>query len=399
MLFDDHKSAVPRNKAFSFFFRLTSEHIVVPAPSKAYDQINTKMTKRNPRGGFIPSAAVAAAMAVSIVLTSSSVVDAFSIAPSRPSPTALTHRSSLRPRSMVALAPASPTAATNIKSLRWAKTEDNDDDIAVPLQESNIKSMRWAKTDGDNDDIASSTALETSTDDTSIETDDPVMKTLSDMGKGLAEMMNFVTSKHSALAATVLLFLTVFLSPLPSQAVTSGGSMGGSFGASQRQSYSAPSRSYSSPSYGSSYGSGYSRGFSSGYYSRPSVVINPTPIMPRPFYSPFWAPTYYSRPVGVVSTGGGFGLIGFVTFFGIALAAMSAMSTFVGSAGSGVMNRVDEAVGGALGPGVSVAEISVAVDVPNRDDPNSILSVLNRLSNTARTDSRVGMSNLTSQGK
>jgi uncharacterized membrane protein len=82
---------------------------------------------------------------------------------------------------------------------------------------------------------------------------------------------------------------------------------------------------------------------------------------------------------------------------GFALVALNAVNSFVGSAGSGVLDRVDDAVGGALGPGVSVAEISVAIDVPNRDDPNSILSVLNRLSNTARTDSRVGMSNLTSQ--
>jgi hypothetical protein len=53
--------------------------------------------------------------------------------------------------------------------------------------------------------------------------------------------------------------------------------------------------------------------------------------------------------------------------------------------------------GGVLGPGVSVIELSVAVNVPDRDGPNLILSALRRLSNTARTDSRVGVQDLTSQ--
>jgi uncharacterized membrane protein len=51
----------------------------------------------------------------------------------------------------------------------------------------------------------------------------------------------------------------------------------------------------------------------------------------------------------------------------------------------------------ALGSGTAVAQISVALEVPNRDDRNSILSVLERLAQTSRTDSRVGIQNLTSQ--
>jgi uncharacterized membrane protein len=39
----------------------------------------------------------------------------------------------------------------------------------------------------------------------------------------------------------------------------------------------------------------------------------------------------------------------------------------------------------------------VALEVPNRDDPNSILSVLDRLSQTASTDSRSGVQKLTSE--
>jgi len=51
----------------------------------------------------------------------------------------------------------------------------------------------------------------------------------------------------------------------------------------------------------------------------------------------------------------------------------------------------------ALGSGSQVVQLSVALEVSDRDDRNSILSVLNRLSQTARTDSRVGIQNLSSQ--
>jgi uncharacterized membrane protein len=50
-----------------------------------------------------------------------------------------------------------------------------------------------------------------------------------------------------------------------------------------------------------------------------------------------------------------------------------------------------------LGPGVSVAEISVALDVSDRDKSDAIMNVLERLATTARTDSRVVLQNLTSQ--
>ena len=314
-------------------------------------------------------------------------VNAFSIAPNAlVAPASLSHRSNLRARPMVSHSRPSTT-------MKWAKTTKFDD---------TVESDSFQHWDGFSQTESGTPhsehkPLETLTEVEKQQSEEHNMvHPLTDMGKGFANLLKFAKTKHAALAATLILFLTVFMSPLPSMAVSSGGSMGGSFGASNRQSYSAPSRSYSSPR---SFSSGYSRGFSSGYYSRPSVVINPTPIMPSPFYSPFWAPSYYSRPVGVVGGGGGFGIIGFITFFGFIMALTSALGSFTSSAGTGIMDRVDEAVGGALGPGVSVAEISVAVDVSNRDDPNSILNVLSRLSNTARTDSRVGMSNLTSQGK
>jgi uncharacterized membrane protein len=68
------------------------------------------------------------------------------------------------------------------------------------------------------------------------------------------------------------------------------------------------------------------------------------------------------------------------------------MTDTIGSAMGSVTSSTS-----VLGPGVSVGEISVALEVPDRDRPDSILSVLERLSTTARTDNRVGLQNLTSQ--
>lgn len=155
----------------------------------------------------------------------------------------------------------------------------------------------------------------------------------------------------------------------------------------------------SSGSYSRSYGGsgGYSRGYSSsGYYSRPSVVVTPgiTPYY-SPFYSPFsWGPSY-SRPGVIVSTGPSFGgLFFFVGFFALAAVAMNTMTDNIGS---GLNNNFRTNTMSVLGPGVSVAKISIALDVSNRDQNDAIMNVLERLANTAKTDSRVGLQNLTSQ--
>eukprot|EP00804_Cyclotella_cryptica_P018765 CCRYP_007248-RB/>CCRYP_007248-RB protein AED:0.04 eAED:0.04 QI:767/1/1/1/0.66/0.5/4/958/270 len=116
-----------------------------------------------------------------------------------------------------------------------------------------------------------------------------------------------------------------------------------------------------------------------------------------PFYSLFsWGPSIYSRPGVIVTTGPSFGgIFFFAGFFLLAALALNSMSDSVGSAmrGGVGMGRSSS----VLGPGVSVAEISVALEVPDRDRSDSILNVLERLSRTARTDSRVGLQNLTSQ--
>ena len=94
----------------------------------------------------------------------------------------------------------------------------------------------------------------------------------------------------------------------------------------------------------------------------------------------------------VVSTGPNFGslfiLAGFLILVSNFLSNIKDSS--VGSFSIGASSSV-------LGPGVSVIKMSIALDVPDRDNSNSILSVLDRLSRTAKTDCRVGVQKLTSQ--
>mmetsp|Transcript_16743 Transcript_16743/g.36169 ORF Transcript_16743/g.36169 Transcript_16743/m.36169 type:complete len:456 (+) Transcript_16743:71-1438(+) len=205
----------------------------------------------------------------------------------------------------------------------------------------------------------------------------------------LKQILNIQPSSFF-LSLSIFLLPFTLLSSFPDSAwaVQSGGRMGGSFsGGSSRQS---SSRSYSAPS--SRQSRGYSRGYSSGGYSRPNVIVSPrmSPYYSRPLYSPF-----YARPSGVVvSNSPSFtGLFLCAGFFLFALLDLSKIGSNVSDTFSSTLGSKKS----VLGPGVSVAEISVALEVPDRDSPNSILSALDRLSRTARTDSRVGLQNLTSQ--
>jgi len=123
------------------------------------------------------------------------------------------------------------------------------------------------------------------------------------------------------------------------------------------------------------------------FFSRTQLLYH------SPFYSPFSTP-YYGGP-GVVAVNRGPSFFSLIFFAGFALFVASALSN-IGSSATDSFSAVGSNQS-VLGPGVSTCEISVALEVPNRDSPNSILSALNRLSNTARTDSRVGLQNLTSQ--
>lgn len=209
---------------------------------------------------------------------------------------------------------------------------------------------------------------------------------------------DFLSKPNMQFLAAILAMALVFM-PLPSEAATSGGRMGGSY-SRPSQSRSMPSRS----SYGGgsgSYGRGFSQGYSTGYYSRPSVVVTPgigfgyNPLVSP--LSPFGG--YYGSGVG-----GGAGVITYarrpnvfdlIFLGGLVFVVTSFLRS--SSSGSSPFNQFESSVSSALGPGTSVVQLSIAMDVPNRDDPNSILSVLNRLAQTAKTDSRVGIQNLTSQ--
>lgn len=103
----------------------------------------------------------------------------------------------------------------------------------------------------------------------------------------------------------------------------------------------------------------------------------------RPHYSPYYAP---SPGAGVaVARPNPFRMVPFLV--GLCVVASHFSSSVDGF----------QSPSSVLGPGVSVAELSIALDVSDRDSPNSILSALSRLSKTARTDRRSGVQNLTSQ--
>ena len=208
--------------------------------------------------------------------------------------------------------------------------------------------------------------------------------------KMTGEEDNKISMKTAAvgLLATALAFM-----PLNAEAAMSGGRMGGAYSA-PRQSMSRPMPS------SSSYSRGYSRGYTSGYISRPSVAITPGYGFG---YNPFFGGGYYGGGQGVIAVSRGPSFVDLLVFGGFLFAAANVL----GNVGSGISSSAREGGMGwmdttrgemsTLGPGTSVVQLSVALEVPNRDDPNSILSVLNRLSQTARTNSRVGIQNLTNQ--
>uniref|UniRef100_A0A7S2UJC4 Uncharacterized protein n=1 Tax=Attheya septentrionalis TaxID=420275 RepID=A0A7S2UJC4_9STRA len=201
----------------------------------------------------------------------------------------------------------------------------------------------------------------------------------------------------TAFIAAICVFAAILFGwPNTATAVQSGGRMGGSFSAPSSRS------SGSSRSYGGGGGGGrYSRSNTVHSYSRPSVVVTPgiSPYYGSPFGSPFgffgrgYGYGYGSPGVVAVSRGPSifdvivFGVVGFVLF-----------NAFTATTGSGSSTwDTTTSTSSALGDGMSVVKLSIALDVSNRDDPSSILNVLSRLANTAKTDSRVGIQNLTSQ--
>lgn len=198
----------------------------------------------------------------------------------------------------------------------------------------------------------------------------------------------------SVLTVAALALLWSF-APLSADAALSGGRLGGSF-ASPRS--SSGGSGMSRPSLGGSY--------RTGYYSRPSITV--APVLPiTPYYgagvSPFgWGvprPYFFGGP-GVITYSRGPSWFDLLLIGGISFWVLNAVrSTAQGTMESTSFWSSDDATQtlSVLGPGTAVVQMSVALQVPNRDDRQSILSVLDRLAQTARTDSRVGLANLSSQ--
>lgn len=219
--------------------------------------------------------------------------------------------------------------------------------------------------------------------------------------KNMFDTMKNINKYQATIAAMSALAVTLAMSPLPADAAMSGGRMGGS--------YSSPSRSMSRPSYtrtapsrstggySQGLGSGFAAGYGAGALSRPSFVTpfySPFSTFPQPYYSP----GYIGGP-GIITYNRGPSILPLLLFAGVAFALNSATSRVSdGLDGFSPTSLLGQTTTSALGSGTSVLQVTVAMEVSDRDDRNSILSVLNGLANTARTDSRVGIQNLTSQG-
>jgi uncharacterized membrane protein len=200
-------------------------------------------------------------------------------------------------------------------------------------------------------------------------------------------------SLQPAMAACFALALA-FLPLQDANAAMSGGRMGGSFSAS-------PSRlaPVIRPS---------SRGFSPGFASSRSTVVNVSPSFRYGYggygYStPFFAPRpYYGGGSLAISRGPGLFELLFLGVFLVKAAEVlsettSVIGTKVDSLGYNMYSNTPD-LDNALGPGTSVVQLSVAMQVSDRDDPRkSILVALDNLAKTSKTDSRVGIQNLSSQ--
>lgn len=193
----------------------------------------------------------------------------------------------------------------------------------------------------------------------------------------------------SFMLAMAIFMATTLTASNPAWAAMSGGRVGGGgYGRSApSMSRPAPSRSY----YGGGGGS-----YSYGYSRRPNVYINPGPTIVAPFAPPIISPFAPVLPYGggavAVSRGPSFFDLFFFGAFALVL-----LNAFRGVTETASPFEAANDLATPLGKGTTVAQISVALQVPNRDDGNSILNVLPRMAEAANTERRAGLQNLTSQ--
>lgn len=184
---------------------------------------------------------------------------------------------------------------------------------------------------------------------------------------------------------SVLLGLLLVFSGISEAWAVGAGRAGGSFGkSSSSSSYSRPSISRPAPQYRPS-------------APRVTIVRPPSQYYNSEYFYNNGSP-YYGRPSSssssVVEVSEGFSVseVVLLTWFGLVMA-------------NGFLNndRRDDQENGStknsvLGPGVTVATLTVALNIPNRQDPNNILNKIRRLSESARTDTRKGVQDLMASG-
>lgn len=79
------------------------------------------------------------------------------------------------------------------------------------------------------------------------------------------------------------------------------------------------------------------------------------------------------------------------------VAVITGTGLFIANKVSNKLQEDREQTTSALGPGFTMAKISVSLNVPNRDAPDSILKTLQEISSTSRTNTREGVQQLISK--
>lgn len=192
----------------------------------------------------------------------------------------------------------------------------------------------------------------------------------------MVDQFKDVKKNLAAFAAISAFAVALTMTPLPSEAAMSGGRMGGSHSTSRsssRSSYAGHSGRYGGRGYSRTLGTGFAADYGAGVFSRPS------------YYSPGYV-------VGV-SQGPDISTVLFLSFWVGGVLGLRVLHGEEGGFGSSWLGQTS-----VLGSGTSVVKLTIAMEVPDRDDRNSILSVLDRFAKTAKTNSKVGIQNLTSEG-
>jgi hypothetical protein len=174
-------------------------------------------------------------------------------------------------------------------------------------------------------------------------------------------------------AALVIAFLWCLMVPVPAFAGPAGGRMGGSFGQSQSRSEIHRPIPPARPPSGGLY-----KSHSSLYSRERGHLTQKRPLTTRAYYSRSESPiqTNFSPRDIVILTG-----TGVLIVYGFQ---------------NNVKNRDNNP--SPLGSGATTTSIILSLSVPDKDDPNTILQTLRKISSCADTTTRRGLQNLVTEG-